>query len=61
MIFPNSPMFKLKVGIRPNSSRRENVTREQKNGMGPFWNFTCKARKMVKNVHMNQGKYESES
>ena len=49
------------MGKRPNSSRRENVAREQKNRMEPFWIFPCKARKTVKNVYMNQGKYDSES
>ena len=52
---------KQEVGKRPNSSRRENVAREQKNRMEPFWIFPCKARKTVKNVYMNQGKYDSES
>ena len=51
---------KTKVGKRPNSSRRKNVAREQKNGMEPFWTFPCKAPKTVKNAYMNQGKYDSE-
>ena len=50
----------LMIGKRPNSSRRKNVAREQKNGMEPFWIFPCKAPKTVKNVYMNQGKYDSE-
>ena len=51
---------KVILGKRPNSSRRKNVAREQKNGMEPFWIFPCKAPKMVKNAYMNQGKYDSE-
>ena len=54
-------LFFIKLGKRPNSLRRKNVAREQKNGMEPFWIFPCKARKTVKNVYMNQGKYDSES
>ena len=50
----------LRVGKGPNSSSRKNVAREQKNGMEPFWSFPCKAPKTVRNVYMNQGKYDSE-
>ena len=40
----------IMIGKRPNSSMRENVTREQKNEMEPFWTFPCKAHKTVKNA-----------